>query len=121
MRLNYDYRRSSYKDILNLNQTPENCRSSLFLSYRWRFISNTRIPYILDRLQISSNKKASRQISISVLADVRSLTHLQNNLIQTNCQEFLFISPFLFYKSIRIYHNMIWFTIFHILCVIIPN
>ena len=59
------------------------------------FISNTRIPYMLDKLQISSNKKASRQICISVLTDVRGLTHIQNNLIQTNFQEFLNISPFL--------------------------
>ena len=47
-----------------------------------------------DELQISNNKKASRQ-NVSVLADVRGLTHIQNNLIQTNCQEFLNMSPFL--------------------------
>ena len=64
--------------------------------YRRRFVPNTRIPHVLDKLQISSNKKASRQICISALADVRGLTHPQNNLIQTNCQEFLFISPFSF-------------------------
>ena len=49
-----------------------------------------------DELQISSNKKASRQICISVLSDVRGLTHLQNNLIQTNCQEFPVISLLFF-------------------------
>lgn len=121
MRLNYDYRRSPYKVTLTFNQTHQNYRLRLFLSYRRRFISNTRIPHVLDKLQISSNKKASHQFCISVLSYVRGLTHLENNLIQTNCLEFLFISPFLFYKSIRIYHNMICFFIFHILCVIIPN
>ena len=55
---------------------------------------NIRIPYMSDELQISNNKKASRQ-NVSVLADVRGLTHIQNNLIQTNCQEFLNMSPFL--------------------------